>query len=65
MAQDVVKLHSAKTVEGSVITIEAMNGSVMVNNARVTKTDIDGEQWRDPRDRRSHPARSQVIACIC
>ncbi len=40
MAQDVVKLHSAKTVEGSLITIEAMNGNVMVNNARVIKTDV-------------------------
>jgi uncharacterized surface protein with fasciclin (FAS1) repeats len=40
MAQDVVKLHSAKTVEGQDITIKSMNGRVMVNSASVTKTDI-------------------------
>jgi uncharacterized surface protein with fasciclin (FAS1) repeats len=40
MAQDVVKLHSAKTVEGQDITIKAMNGRVMVDSASVTKTDI-------------------------
>ena len=40
MAQDVVKLHSAKTVEGQNITIKTMNGGVMVDNAHVTKTDI-------------------------
>ena len=41
MAQDVVKLNSAKTVEGSNIAIKAANGAVMVNNARVTKADIE------------------------
>ena len=41
MAQDVVKLNSAKTVEGSNIAIKAANGGVMVNNARVTKADIE------------------------
>jgi len=40
MAADVVKLNSAKTVEGRTVTINAGNGTVMVNNARVTKTDI-------------------------
>ena len=40
MAQDVVKLHSARTVEGQDITIKSMNGRVMVDNASVTKTDI-------------------------
>jgi uncharacterized surface protein with fasciclin (FAS1) repeats len=40
MAQDVVKLHSARTVEGQDITIKSMNGRVMVDNAGVTKTDI-------------------------
>jgi uncharacterized surface protein with fasciclin (FAS1) repeats len=40
MAQDVVKLHSAKTVEGQDITIKTMNGHVMVESASVTKTDI-------------------------
>lgn len=40
MAQDVVKLNSAKTVEGGSVTIQSNNGGVMVNNARVTKTDI-------------------------
>ena len=40
MAQDVVKLHSAKTVEGQDITIKSTNGRVMVDSASVTKTDI-------------------------
>lgn len=40
MSQDVVKLHSAKTVEGGTVAITTMNGGVMVNNARVTKADI-------------------------
>jgi uncharacterized surface protein with fasciclin (FAS1) repeats len=41
MAQDVVKLDSAKTVEGRSIAIRTMNGGVMVDNANVTKTDIE------------------------
>jgi len=40
MAQDVMGLHSAKTVEGQNVTIETMNGGVMVDNAHVIKTDI-------------------------
>ena len=40
-AQDVVKLDSAKTVDGRTLTIKTMNGTVMVNNARVTKADIE------------------------
>ncbi|MBZ5678363.1 MAG: fasciclin domain-containing protein [Acidobacteriia bacterium] len=40
MAREVVKLHSAKTVEGQSITIKTMNGRVMADNANVTKTDI-------------------------
>jgi len=40
MAQDVIKLHSAKTVEGGMITVTTMNGGVMVDNAHVIKTDI-------------------------
>jgi len=40
MAQDVVKLNSAKTVEGQSVAIKTMNGAVMVDNAHVTKTDI-------------------------
>lgn len=40
MAQDVVKLDSAKTVEGESLTITTSNGGVMVDNAHVTKTDI-------------------------
>ena len=39
MAEDVVALDSAKTVEGSSVTIDTSNG-VKVNNANVTKTDI-------------------------
>jgi len=41
MAADVVKLNSAKTVEGDSVTIKTMNGGVMVNNAHVTKADIE------------------------
>jgi uncharacterized surface protein with fasciclin (FAS1) repeats len=40
LAKDVVKLHSAQTVEGQNIAIKTMNGGVMVDNANVTKTDI-------------------------
>lgn len=40
MAQDVIKLHSAKTVEGGIITVTTMNGGVMVDNAHVIQTDI-------------------------
>ena len=40
MAADVVKMSEAKTAEGRKVTIHAMNGGVMVNNAHVTKTDI-------------------------
>jgi uncharacterized surface protein with fasciclin (FAS1) repeats len=40
MASDVVKMKSAKTVEGQMIRIKAMGGNVTVNNAMVVKTDI-------------------------
>ena len=40
MAADVVKLKKAKTVQGQEITIDTTVG-VKVNNAKVTKTDID------------------------
>jgi uncharacterized surface protein with fasciclin (FAS1) repeats len=40
MAADVVKLHSAATVEGQNVTIKTENGAVMVDGAHVTKTDI-------------------------
>jgi uncharacterized surface protein with fasciclin (FAS1) repeats len=39
-AKDVVKLDSAKTLEGGSLSIQAGDSGVMVNNARVTKTDI-------------------------
>lgn len=39
MAADVMKLKSAKTVEGGTITIDTENG-VKVDNANVTQTDI-------------------------
>jgi uncharacterized surface protein with fasciclin (FAS1) repeats len=41
MAKDVVKIKSAKTVEGQNIAVKSMNGGVMINNARVTKADIE------------------------
>jgi uncharacterized surface protein with fasciclin (FAS1) repeats len=40
MAKDVVSLSSAKTVNGKSVTISQQNGVVMVDNARVVKTDI-------------------------
>jgi len=40
MAADVVKMKSAKAVSGDTITIATNNGTVMVDNARVAKTDI-------------------------
>ncbi|QPC45459.1 fasciclin domain-containing protein [Kaustia mangrovi] len=40
MAEDVVKMDKAKTVNGAMIAIEAGSGAVMVNDARVTATDI-------------------------
>jgi len=40
MAADVVKLKEAKTVQGSKVTIKVEDGKVMVDNAKVVKTDI-------------------------
>ena len=39
-AKDVVKLTSAKTVEGSEVAIAVSGGAVKVDNANVVKTDI-------------------------
>lgn len=40
MAADVVKLDSAKTANGQKLSIKAEGNTVMVDNARVIKTDI-------------------------
>ena len=40
MASDVVKLSSAKTVNGQSVTIKVAAGAVMVDGAKVVKTDI-------------------------
>ena len=40
MAKDVVNLTSAKTVQGSKVNIKVNNNNVMINNAKVVKTDI-------------------------
>ena len=40
MAADVVKLKNAKTVQGQDLTIKVDGGTVMVDNAKVTQTDI-------------------------
>jgi len=40
MAGDVVKLNSAKSVQGSAISIKVAGGKVTVDNANVLKTDI-------------------------
>lgn len=41
MAADVVKLDSAKTVQGSKIGIKVKDGTVKVDNAKVLKVDIE------------------------
>jgi uncharacterized surface protein with fasciclin (FAS1) repeats len=41
MAADVVKIKSAKTVNGQSIKVKAGSGGVMVDNAKVVKTDIE------------------------
>jgi uncharacterized surface protein with fasciclin (FAS1) repeats len=41
MAADVVKLSSAKTVQGQEVKIMAGSNGVMVDNAKVIKTDIE------------------------
>jgi uncharacterized surface protein with fasciclin (FAS1) repeats len=40
MAADVVKLNSAKTVQGQPVKIQTKDGKVTVNGANVVKTDI-------------------------
>ena len=40
MAAQAAKLQSAKTVNGASLTIQAMGGKVMIDNATVTATDI-------------------------
>ncbi|MEO8129266.1 MAG: fasciclin domain-containing protein [Bryobacteraceae bacterium] len=40
MAAAVVKLHMAKTVNGQELAVKASKDSVMIDNAKVTKTDI-------------------------
>lgn len=40
LAKDVVKLKSAKTVQGSSVKINVKGGKVMVDNANVVKTDV-------------------------
>ena len=41
MASDVVNMSHANTVNGQSLMIKTSHGVVMVNNAQVTKTDID------------------------
>lgn len=41
MAADVVKLTEAKTVEGNSVTIKASDDGVLVDDAKVVKTDIE------------------------
>jgi uncharacterized surface protein with fasciclin (FAS1) repeats len=40
MAAEVVKMNTARTVNGKSVQIKAANGSVMVDAAKVVKTDI-------------------------
>jgi uncharacterized surface protein with fasciclin (FAS1) repeats len=41
MGADVVKMESAKTVQGQSVRIVAKNGKVTINGASVVKTDVD------------------------
>ena len=41
MAADVVKISSAKTVQGQEIKVKASGSGVMINDAKVIKTDIE------------------------
>jgi len=41
MAADVVKIKSAKTVQGSSAKVTVMGGNVMIDKAHVIKTDIE------------------------
>ena len=41
MASDVVGLSEAETVQGSKVTIKVVDGGVMVDGAKVVKTDIE------------------------
>jgi len=41
MANDVVKLDSAKTVQGQSVSIRTTDGGVLVNGAKVVKADIE------------------------
>jgi len=40
MAKDVVNLSTADTVQGGSIDIKVVNGTVMINNAKVLKADV-------------------------
>jgi uncharacterized surface protein with fasciclin (FAS1) repeats len=40
-SKEVVKLHSAKTVNGQSVTIEVKDGKVLINNATVIKADVE------------------------
>ena len=41
MAKDVVKVDSAKTAQGSSVTVTVEGKTVKVDNAKVVKTDIE------------------------
>jgi uncharacterized surface protein with fasciclin (FAS1) repeats len=41
MAKNVLNLRSAKTVNGQTMTVKAAKGAVMVDGAKVVKTDIE------------------------
>jgi uncharacterized surface protein with fasciclin (FAS1) repeats len=40
MAADIVKLRQAETVSGKVLSVKVNGGTVMINDAKVTATDI-------------------------
>ena len=41
MAQDVVKIKRAKTVQGQNVHVRVKGGKVMINKSNVIKTDIE------------------------
>lgn len=39
-AADVMHMHSIKTVEGATLKVKVVNGTVMIDNAKVVKADV-------------------------
>jgi len=42
-SKEVIKLHSAKTLNGAEVTITVKDGNVLINNATVVKADVEAD----------------------